>query len=187
MSQTLKTAPGTWIVEELRRLDRNGLLAAFEQMPAPEPRIMDGEFLSTLPDYSNEEWRATMARLGKDYWLGKSYSPETLDGHQGHGLNRYRRADGSVSRLSRFVWDIAPSMIDGRSSLVMKYAHFKNWGGSHDLIDEVRVAGPDTYLGIYHTAEPVPGFTPRSGGARSGIEFFMLTGPVAAFVPAEQD
>lgn len=174
-------------LQQLRQLGRTELTAVFRTLPAPSPQEMDGEFDSDLPDYSREEWRQTMAALGKDYWLGKSYTPRPLDGHDGHGLNRYRRPDGAVMRISRFVWSIAASVVDGRDSLVMRYAPFKNWGGSHDLIDEVRVAAPGVYLGLYHTAAPVPGFTPRQEGARSAWEFFLLSGPTADFVEATGD
>lgn len=186
MSTTLER-PSVHSLESLAALDRAALMALFRTLPAPERTELDGEYVSRLPDYAEAEWRTAMAAVGKDYWLGKSYTPAPLDGHHGHGLNRYRSADGVIRRNSRFVWDIAPSTVDDRISLVMRYAHFQNWGGGHDLIDEVRVVGPSLYLGLYHTKAPVPGFTPRPGGARSGIEFFMLSGPVAAFVPAERD
>lgn len=176
-----------WTLGDLQRLDRAALMAVFRQLPAPRPETMEGEFASTLPDYSNAEWRGAMAALGKDYWLGKSYSPEAFKDHRGHGLNSYRRADGSIRRLSRFVWDIGPSVVDSAPSLVMRYAAFPNWGGAHDLIDEIRVASADTYLGLYHTRAPVPGFTPRPGNGRSGIEFFILAGPTGPFVPADED
>jgi hypothetical protein len=176
-----------WTVEDLRPLDRDGLMAVFTQLPAPRPEAMAGEFASSLPDYSDAEWRSAMAALGKDYWLGKSYSPQEYNGHRGHGLNSYRRGDGSIRRLSRFVWDIGPSVVDGRPSLVMRYAAFGNWGGMHDLIDEIRVAGDGVFVGLYHTQTPVPGFTPRQGNGRSGIEFFILAGPVGPFVPADED
>jgi hypothetical protein len=42
-------------------------------------------------------------------------------------------------------------------------------------------------LGIYHTAAPVPGFTPRRAGSRSALEVFVLSGPIAPFVPADAD
>ena len=93
-----------WTVDELRRLSRDGLMTVFKALPAPRPEVMAGEFASSLPDYSNTEWRSAMAALGKDYWLGKSYSPQPLNGHQGHGVDSYRRGDGSIRRLSRFVW-----------------------------------------------------------------------------------
>lgn len=176
-----------WTVDELRRLDRAGLMAVFRQLAAPRPEVMAGEYASSLPDYSNTEWRSAMAALGKDYWLGKSYSPQPFNGHRGHGLNSYRRGDGSIRRLSRFVWDIGPSVVDAGPSLVMRYGAFRNWGGAHDLIDEIRVAAADTYLGLYHTEAPVPGFTPRQGNGRSGIEFFILSGPIGPFVPADED
>ncbi|MBS0644548.1 MAG: hypothetical protein JSS43_32175 [Proteobacteria bacterium] len=172
-------------LDDLIPLDRSELMALFRTLPPPEP--MDGEFVSALPAYSERLWRDTMASLGKPYWLGKSYSPEAFDGHQGHGLNRYRTETGSIQRVARFVWDIGPSTVDDRVSLVMRYGHFANWGGSHDLIDEIRLLAPGLYIGLYHTARPVPGFTPRDGGARSGIEFFFLTGPAAPFVPADAD
>ena len=133
-----------WTVDELRRLDRAGLMAVFRQLAAPRPEAMAGEYASSLPDYSNTEWRNAMAALGKDYWLGKSDSPRPFNGHRGHGLNSDRRARrGPIRRLSRFVWDIGPSVVDAGPSLVMRYAAFRNWGGSHDLIDEIRVATAD--------------------------------------------
>lgn len=119
--------------------------------------------------------------------LGKSYTPTAWNSHIGHGLNRYRTSDEIIKRNSRFVWDMAPSVVDGRPALVMHYSAFANWGAKHDLIDEVRAAGPGVWLGIYHTASPVPGFTPRLDGPRFALEVFVLTGPIAPFVPAEAD
>jgi hypothetical protein len=173
--------------DELVGLDREGLTRLFRSLPAPGIDEMNGEFASELPNDARAAWRSFMVRLGEDYWLGKSFSTTAWAGHAGHGLNRYRTADGSVRRRSRFAWNIGPSIVDGGPALVMKYAPFKNWGGGHDLQDEVRVAGPSTYLGLYHTAEPVPGFTPAGPGPRSGLAFFFLTGPVGPFVPAEED
>src|SRR4051794_7887521 len=118
MSLTLER-PQT--LDDLVPLDRDALMAVFRTLPPPEP--MDGEFVSALPGYSAREWRDTMAALGKPYWLGKSYSPAQRDGHQGHGLNRYRTESGAIQRLSRFVWDIGPSTVDSGTSLVMRYAH----------------------------------------------------------------
>lgn len=187
MAQAAAKTPPAWSFETLARLTREELDALFGTLPAPTIAEMDGEFISALPGYSGAEWRSTMASLGKDYWLGKSYKPESFGRHTGHGLNRYRTAAGDIRRLSRFVWNIAPSTVDGRPSLVMHYSAFSNWGGGLDLIDEVRVAAPGVYLGLFHTARPVPGFTPREGGLRSGIEFFFLSGPVSTFVAAEQD
>lgn len=186
MSTTLES-PRTHTLDTLAALDRDGLMALFRTLPAPGQSELDGEYVSRLPDYAEAEWRAAMAKVGKGGWLGKSYTPAPLDGHHGHGLNRYRSPDGTIRRNARFVWDIAPSTVDERMSLVMRYAHFANWGGGHDLIDEVRVVAPGLYLGLYHTRAAVPGFTPRPGQGRSGIEFFMLAGPVAPFVPAEAD
>ncbi|GAB3617710.1 hypothetical protein GCM10027416_22670 [Okibacterium endophyticum] len=173
-------------VEQLATASREELEALFHDLSAPKPDEFDGEFIGALPSYSNDEWRATMESMGQDFWLGKSYSPVEFDGHAGHGLNRFKRPDGTVVRDGRFVWDIAPSTIDGRPSLLMVYSHFPNWGGDVDLIDEVRSVGDNVYLGIYHTAEPVPGFTPRQGNGRSGIEFFILEGPIAPFVPVDE-
>ncbi|MBN8945423.1 MAG: hypothetical protein J0H01_38340 [Rhizobiales bacterium] len=187
MAQATAKKPPAWTFETLAQLTREELDALFRALPAPAIGDMDGEFISALPGYSNAEWRSTMASLGKDYWLGKSYKPEAFGGHAGHGLNRYRTKAGDVRRLSRFVWNIAPSTVDDRPSLVMHYSAFPNWGGGLDLIDEIRVAASGVYLGLFHTAKPVPGFTPRDGGDRSGIEFFFLSGPVSAFVEAEQD
>lgn len=170
-------------MEDLVAMDREALAALFATLPPPEP--MDGEFVSALPGYFAQTWRDAMATLGKPYWLGKSYSPIAFEGHQGQGLNRYQTADGAVQRFSRFVWDIGPSTVDDCPSLVMRYGHFPNWGGGHDLIDEIRLVAPGLYMGLYHTARPVPGFTPREGGARSGIEYFFLAGPVAPFVAAD--
>jgi len=187
MNDMLLSEPVTWTREALLGRDRDTLLALFATLAAPAPAQMDGEFTGEVPDYMDALWRSSMAALGKDFWLGKSYTPAAWDGHVGHGLNRYRRADGSIRRDSRFVWDIAPSVVDGRPALVMHYGAFSNWGGRNDLIDEVRVAGPGVWLGIYHTATPVPGFTPRQGGARSALEVFVLSGPTAPFVAAEAD
>ncbi|MBN8927856.1 MAG: hypothetical protein J0H19_14675 [Rhodospirillales bacterium] len=184
MSLTLDRPP---TLDDLVAHDRPALMALFRTLQAPARAEMNGDFLSALPAYAEAEWRESMRRVGKDFWLGKSYLPQPHKGHQGHGHNRYRTADGRTRRESRFVWDIAPSTIDGNPSLVMRYAAFPNWGGAHDLIDEVRVVRPNLYLGLYHTATPVPGFTPRPGGTRSGIEFFILSGPVAAYVPAQND
>ncbi len=182
MNDLLLSEPTAWTREELLRQDRDTLLALFATLSAPQPAQMDGEFIGEVPHYMDALWRQTMATLGKDFLLGKSYTPNPWNGHIGHGLNRYRAPDGTIRRLSRFVWDIAPSVIDGRDALVMHYAPFPNWGAEHDLIDEVRAAGPGVWLGIYHTASPVPGFTPRQDGSRSAIEIFLLSGPTAPFV-----
>lgn len=187
MAQALAKAATEWSFDTLVPISRDDLITLFKTLDAPTAQEMDGDFISTLPSYYADEWRASMARVGKDYWLGKSYSPQPLRGHTGHGLNRYRAASGEVSRQSRFVWDFGPSILDGRPSLIMRYAAFDNWGAQHDLTDEIRVVAPELYIGLAHTDKPVPGFTPRAGGDRSGVEFFFLAGPVAPFVGTDRD
>ena len=177
----------TYKLENLRSADRETLKEIFSGLRAPRPEEMDGDFVSALPTHSEETWRASMAAMGRDFWLGKSYKPEAWNTYGGHGHNRYEKKDGSVMRSSRFAWNIEPSTIDGNPSLVMYYAPFGQWGLEVDLIDEVRAAGPNLYLGLYHTKEPVPGFTPRAGADRSEVEYFILQGPVAAFELAQSD
>lgn len=177
----------TYTLEDLRSAERETLEKIFATLRAPRPEEMDGDFVSALPAYSEETWRASMAAMGRDFWLGKSYKPEAWKTFGGHGHNRYEQKDGTVMRSSRFAWNIEPSTIDGNQSLVMYYAPFGQWGLEVDLIDEVRVAGHDLFLGLYHTKEPVPGFTPRAGEDRSEVEYFILQGPIAAYEPAQTD
>jgi len=169
-------------MNDLRALEWSDLTALFGCLLAPASDVMDGEFDSGLPAYAEDEWRSAMRDLGRGYWLGKAYSPDGYDGHDGQGYNCYRAGDVGIERLSRFVWDITDSTISDGTSLVMHYAAFDNWGGSHDLIDEVRIVQPGLYLGAYHTAAPVPGFTPHPGtNGRSRVEYFFLEGPRRTF------
>ncbi|MET8797723.1 hypothetical protein ABZV91_14955 [Nocardia sp. NPDC004568] len=152
------------------------LVELYKSLDAPDPAEMYGEFSGHLPATREDAWRAFMRERGAQPWLGKAYRPEECNGHVGHGYNRYQGPDGVIIRMNRFVWDIEPSIVDGRDTLVMHYSAFDDWGGANDLIDEVRVVAPGVYLGIYHTAAPVPGFTPGEPQAdgRSAISAFIL-------------
>ncbi|OJJ66163.1 hypothetical protein ASPBRDRAFT_201261 [Aspergillus brasiliensis CBS 101740] len=149
----------------------------FAQLPAPSAKEMDGEYASEIPAYANVKDRTALAALGFGDWLGKSYTPTVYKHHQGHGLNQWKQPDGSVRRVLRFAWDIEPSARDGRSSLVMKYAAFDNWGRTITLIDEVRAAAKGLYLCTFATAVDVPGFSVNGEGG-----FFILHGPQKPFV-----
>lgn len=163
--------------ENLRLLPRAEALDLFAGLPAPTPPA--GEYAGHIPAYSEPAWRAFLAEAGIGHWLGKGYA-------DGHGYNVYRTATGLVRRL-RFAWSFGTSSLDGRPALLMQYSAFPNWAGAQDLTDELREAAPGLLLGLYHTREAVPGFTPRAGQGRSEPEIFILEGPIAAARPADRD
>lgn len=175
-----------WTVAELAPLSRDDLIAVFKTLPPPRQAEMDGEFNGHIPDYHHDLWYSTQLALSGGRWLGKAYRSLPHERWSGQGYNRLQMPDG-VARNSKFGWEIAPSTVDGRPALIMTYAAFRNWCGGQDLVDEVRRAGDGVYLGVYHTREPVPGFTSDPGdNGRSALQVFLLTGPVAPWVGAER-
>jgi hypothetical protein len=175
-----------WTLAELAPLSREDLLAVFRTLPAPSLAEMDGEFDGHIPDYHHDLWYSTQLALSGGRWLGKAYKAIPHERWPAQGYNRLEMP-GRVARNSCFGWEIAPSGYDGRPALVMTYSAFRNWCGGQDLIDEVRRAGDGVYLGVYHTREPVYGFTSDPGdNGRSALQVFMLSGPVAPWVGAER-
>lgn len=160
--------------EQLRQLSRDDALSLFAGLPAPS--APSGEFAGHISAYIEPAWRAFLAEAKIGHWLGKGYVAEACGTWTGHGYNVYRTETGIVRRL-RFGWSLGPSSFDGRPALLMHYAAFPNWAGEQDLADELRQAAPGLMLGIYHTRQSIPGFTPRGGSGRSEPEVFILSGP----------
>lgn len=154
----------------------------FHGLPAPRPDDVEGEFDGYVPYARRKDWDELMAQARLGTWLGKGYVPQCKGASSGTGYNRYRRSGGLQRRL-RFAWSIDRSSIDGRDTLLMRYSAFDNWAGQRDLIDELRMLERGLWLGLFYTRKPEPLFTPRPGNGRSGIEFFILAGPVG---PAHQ-
>jgi len=170
--------------EQLRQLPRDQALSLFAGLPAPA--APSGEYQGHIPAYIEPAWRAFLAEAKIGHWLGKGYVAEAHGTWAGHGYNVYRTDAGAVRRL-RFGWSLGPSSFDGRPALLMHYAAFPNWAGDQDLADELRQAAPGVMLGIYHTRQVVPGFTPRAGNRRSAPEIFILSGPTGPAGRADRD
>jgi hypothetical protein len=173
-------------IAELLSYSVEQAIALFKSLRAPDYRKMDGEFKGHIPFYIREEWEAFVEDSGMGRWLGKGFRVGPLTGAAGQGYNMYKKERKIIRRL-KFAWSIQPSEIDGAPSVFLKYSTFSNWAGANDLIDEIRQAAPSLFLGLYHTREPVQYFTPRSGGTRSAMEFFILSGPVGPAREANRD
>lgn len=171
-------------VEALKAMGRSEALALFSRLSPPD--ALAGEFAGHIPSAMEADWRSFVGTTGIGDWLGKAYLPEPSETWAGHGYNLYRRKD-RITRQLRFAWRFGSSVLDGKPSLVMRYSAFDNWGAQQHLTDEVRQVQPGLLLGVYFTAKPVPGFTPREGADRTGPELFVLTGPVGPWQGAERD
>lgn len=176
----------TWTAEQLCALDRDDGLSLFHDLGAPAFGDITGELAGHVPLYAAREWRNFVKRGGIGDWLGKGYQFGRYGDWQGQGYNLYRTPQGVMRRL-RFAWTFGNSVLDQRPALIMNYRAFKNWAGANDLIDEVRMVQPGLFLGVYYTSMPVPGFTPRSAQGRSAPEFFVLEGPIGAWIGADRD
>jgi hypothetical protein len=106
----------TDILLELCRDELSALCAAL--LP-PNPRSTNGQSMFFPAHIQYTTWRSARLHWGTDYWLSKSEGPwrgtessEAVDDTENH------KAWGSTRRKSRFSWDIAPSIVDGMSSLV---------------------------------------------------------------------
>jgi len=162
----------TLTFEELIAMDREHSLEVFCQCEAPDSMEMHGEFKGLVMDYMRDNF----LNFSDDNkaWFGKGYKPEKLvDGWQGCGYNVYTTVWPDATRCLAFVWDIRPSGVDGKPSLIMDYTYFDHISGKIQLIDEVRKVRDGLYIGAYYTPKATYPFTLEDGVA----EFFTLRGP----------
>ena len=186
MVSTQQQAAVTMNVSRVKAMSRDELAALFASLPAPAAPSFAGFFRGIIPDYAANDWHAAIALLGLGQWQGKMYTPAGDADSKGEGYNVFHDAEGRIVHIGQFGWRIEQSTIDQKRSLVMYYRDYESWGGSHDLIDEVRQLSEGIHVGVYHTKEPIPGFTPRPGEGRSGTEFFILVKQSSNWEPFKQ-
>jgi hypothetical protein len=164
----------TYTLTQLTALSTHALVEFYRDLDAPTAGEMNGEYTTAFPHERDSDVRGFFRRAGLGDWLGKAYQPTTSGGTSGAGHNLWRRKGGQIIRSERFTWTVDESAIDGRDALIMRYSSFRNFSGSLDLIDEVRVAGPGLYIGIYTTRVTITPFTRFRAAARTRPEVFLL-------------
>jgi len=171
MTITKEISEKDWTVEKLKKLSHQELLDLFKTLPSAEFEEMDGEYDTTMLAYPTERGRKmaewTLYETGISYWLGKAFNPSSENPEfRGEGYNRFR-VEGKEIHHTRFASDMSESMIDGKLVFRMRYAPFKNFSGSGDMIDEVRFLQEGLYLciGTYLPQKLPP-------------DLFCLSGPV---------
>ncbi|MFC8796756.1 hypothetical protein ACFT2C_03405 [Promicromonospora sp. NPDC057138] len=167
-------------VQQALTLPQAELFALWRTLPAPDLTELDGEYLGYTPilNATDEEIHGLAELLYREgsprgVWLGKAYQAGA--GAAGEGYNLFRvSADGAgvhgYVRRARFATSIDESLIDGRSSLMMRYAAFDNSSARTDLVDEVRRYSHGLYLGTATTLLPDGTRTQPDG-------CFLLAGP----------
>lgn len=163
-----------WTVEKLKKMTREELLELYKTLSAPAFDELDGEYdgytLDTGSEKGNQMSEWVMNKTAMGVWKGKAYTPKTST--TGEGYNRYV-IDGKERHHLRFGTDMSISLFDGKSTLRMKYAAFKNVSARNDLIDEVRKLDEGIYL--------CTGAALDAEGKRGGPTPFCLTGPIRPY------
>lgn len=161
-------------LDALMALPERQQLDLWSSMPAPTMSDLQGEFvgLKSLEDQDAESWRRLLetfwnpqGHLG--YWLGKAFRATSADA--GEGYNIWSRLGGRIRRFHRFSTCIAPSLVDGRPSLHLRYASFRNQAADTDLVDELRVYGDQIFVGAATRGAPE--------GGRTSPTAFVMIGP----------
>jgi hypothetical protein len=167
-------------VQQALTLPQAELFALWQTLPAPDLTELDGEYAGYTPvlHATDEEIHGLTELLYREgsprgVWLGKAY--QAGDGSAGEGYNVFRTSpDGTrphgYVRRARFATSVGESLIDGRPSLMMRYAAFDNNSARTDLVDEVRRYSHGLYLGTATTMRPDGTRTQPDG-------CFLLTGP----------
>ncbi|MHA2326231.1 MAG: hypothetical protein ACXACB_12565 [Promethearchaeota archaeon] len=174
MTISKEVSKESWTVEKLKKMSRHELIELYKTLPAPEFKEMDGEYdghtLDTGSEIGNQRSEWAMNKTPMGVWKGKAYTPETPN--LGEGYNRYV-IDGKERHHLRFGTDMNISLFDGKPTLRMRYAAFKNISGSFDLIDEVRKLDEGIYL--------CTGAGLDAKGNRGQPTPFCLTGPIREY------
>ena len=163
-----------WNVEKLKKMTREELLELYKTLSAPAFDEIDGEYdghtLDTGSEKGNQLSEWVMNKTAMGVWKGKAYTPKTST--TGEGYNRYV-IDGKERHHLRFGTDMSISLFDGKPTLRMRYAAFKNVSARNDLVDEVRKLDEGIYL--------CTGAAIDAEGKRGPPTPFCLTGPIRLY------
>lgn len=174
--KVVRAAASQLTESDLLAMNFKDLMTLFGQLPAPTVGEMDGEFAARLLAQPSAIARlignvTVNNPLMPGRWLCKAFKPVSAE--RGQGYNAFAHLGRKVQRYPMQTL-IAPSRYDGRPAYTLVYASFKSMCGAVHMVDEVRRAGPDLYLGI-----GTWGFTDRQ---RHIALPFVLRGPVASYI-----
>ncbi|MHA2288292.1 MAG: hypothetical protein ACXABG_05855 [Promethearchaeota archaeon] len=174
MTIKVKSTPGNWTIEKLKELSHDDLMELYKSLPSAKFEEMNGEYDATMIKFPTErgkilgEW--ALYGTGSSHWIGKAFTPSSsIPEFRGEGYNTFRVGE-KIVKHTRFASDMHESMIDGKLVFRMRYAHFKNFSGTADMIDEVRFLQEGLYLcvGTYNPDKLPP-------------DFFCLSGPLKKY------
>ncbi|HWC25916.1 MAG TPA: hypothetical protein VG474_04970 [Solirubrobacteraceae bacterium] len=123
----------------------------FRRLAAPELGAIAGRHHGSFPgpEAYDLACRSAMAATGLPCWHGKRFDPPAAGAGEAHGVNLVR--DGEATPLTA---RIAPSLIDGRPTLVCRYRPQETppyrW-----VRDELRAWDESTLLGLAFLDLPV--------------------------------
>lgn len=168
--------PAQWTEASLAALSHTEFLALFARLPAPGLAELDGEYDAILADQGSAlmTWLGRRAIDLRGRWLGKAFAP--LDEVQGQGYNRFQQGS-QLRRKYRMSTCITASQQDGAPCLQLDYRPFKSLFGRLAMVDELRRVRSGLYIGL--------GSYSLGKRHRSGPLPFILSGPVASFVGAD--
>eukprot|EP00127_Corallochytrium_limacisporum_P007033 Clim_evm41s240 gene=Clim_evmTU41s240 len=171
------------------------LLLRYISAKAPNPTELAGEWAGMLPYDRRSDVRVFWQETDQGYWLGRAFVPGAgTNPTHGSGYNIWGRA-GQIERRERFDWEIAPSAVDAKPALIMRYDRYLNGSSAIGRVDELRVLENGVFVGIYQSRIALPPFTrvasstsvegkgQASAGPMSRFEVFLLGGPVSMMCP----
>lgn len=175
-----------WTRENIMKLGREEIIELWKQCPAADVTELIGEFDGRVPVDDDEEAQRRLDESilfdeagSHGYWLGKAFWP--LSKTRGDGYNRVRRTGGKIENYLRFATEMGPSLIDGKTSLLLNYGAYHSRlrprGQENDLVDEIRKLDNGIYLGLGTRTNP--------DGSRTQPGHFVLCGPVSEYRRAD--
>jgi hypothetical protein len=122
------------------------LQRAFRQAPAPELAALVGDHEAEFASWLRLGGPLAMRLTGMPGWWGKRFRASTGGGGSLQGENLLRRRGRLVESIPMTA-QIAPSRVDGRPAIVIKYPPDARW--PHRRVnDELRPLGAHTLIGL---------------------------------------
>lgn len=146
---TTGRATGPHTLDDLAKIDPDGLMALYKSARTPRLEDLDGKLVGRmlavprLQQPNVKRFLDRFARSGLFPWQGKTFSHETAE--HGHGVNRLL---GERVTWFRFHTSVGPSHAGDFDAVNLDYGQDGNPPLVRRVKDEVREVAPGLWLGL---------------------------------------
>ena len=162
--------PGRLTLDDLAAMDARALRERYTHGTCPtDLRLIDGKPKGRMLTVRRAGF-APVAPLLRAFaasasfpWDGKTFFGDSE--HAGRGINRVRIAGAKFDAFD-FATRVGPSLVDGKSTIVLDYAQPDNPPYIQKIHDEIRDVGERLFLG--------PAMWKRDGGGAAHVLWFAL-------------